>query len=585
MIQPSVSSKIRGVMALFVISLLVLGIVDLLAVRDTLISEKKLKTRHLVEAAHSIVAHYADRQQRGEMSRDAAQTAAKETLRAMRYEGTEYFWINNLEQPVPRMVMHPTVPALDGQLLGGPEQCCATRIQIGHDGEETPLTEKTNLFAAFNQVANQGGHGYVAYDWPKPLTGGGATRERHPKISYVKLFEPWGWLIGSGIYVDDVDAMIRERSMRHLALIALIGSVLALLAALLGRSIIRPLTRNARVLEQMTRGERPLAPLPVERNDEIGSFVLGFNHLQEALKKREEGQRLAASVFENAREGIVITDVSGNIVATNPGFTRLTGYSAEEVKGRNPNLLKSGHQAHDFYTELWATLVTQGYWQGEVVNRRKDGAHYVEMLTITAVRDETGATSHYVGIFSDITVIKEHQSRLDRMAHHDALTELPNRILFADRLQLALKQAERKDDLLAVAFLDLDGFKPVNDRLGHDAGDKLLIEVAQRLRQCVRAGDTVSRFGGDEFVLLLVGLEDMAEAVRIIERALFELARPYRINGDEVAVSASIGLTLSPLDGSDGETLLCQADQAMYAAKQAGRNCYRVYQQPDPATV
>ena len=333
------------------------------------------------------------------------------------------------------------------------------------------------------------------------------------------------------------------------------GRVLGSFAAY-HRTPAAPGPNDIRVLEEVAR----LAGLAIEKD------------------RSAEGLRLAASVFEHAQEGIVITDSAGTIVDVNRSFTQITGYPREEVLGRNPSLLKSGHQDADFYAGMWTSLVRDGQWRGEVWNRRKDGQVFAEFLTISAVRPAPEApASHYVGIFSDITLIKEHQSRLERMAHYDALTQLPNRTLLADRLQLALAHAARAGKQLAVCYLDLDGFKPVNDGFGHEAGDHLLVEVAGRLKACLRGSDTVARLGGDEFVILLGELEGFAECARALDRILHHVAEPYQINGTPVFISASAGVTLFPEDGGDADALLRHADQAMYLAKQAGRNRYHLF--------
>ena len=351
-----------------------------------------------------------------------------------------------------------------------------------------------------------------------------------------------------------------------------------------------------RVMADMLAGRRNNCPLPLLRRD--GSSVMvetrvvaGYWNRAPALfgisqdiSERllsEERQKLAASVFENAHEGIMITDPAGVIVAVNPTFTELTGYAREEAVGQNAGLLKSGHHDAAFYREMWLTISDQGYWRGEVWNRKKSGEIFVELLTLSTVRDHRGQISHFVGIFSDITLLKEHQERLERLAHFDALTQLPNRMLFADRLQLAMAQTERSRKLLAISYLDLDGFKPVNDTFGHAMGDRLLVEVAQRLKQCIRAGDTVARLGGDEFVLLFAGLDDLQECNRAVSRVLSTLALPFTLSGQAIQISASVGVTLYPEDGSDADTLLRHADQAMYAAKQSGRNRFHLF---DPET-
>ncbi|MBL8485253.1 MAG: EAL domain-containing protein [Rhodocyclaceae bacterium] len=296
-----------------------------------------------------------------------------------------------------------------------------------------------------------------------------------------------------------------------------------------------------------------------------------------ARRAAEERLRLAASVFDHAQEGIVICDPGPRILNVNETFTRVTGYAREEAIGQNPNFLRSGHQDADFYRTMWAALKRDGSWRGELWNRRKSGEVYAEHLTITAVRDADGTLTHYVGVFTDITAIKENQRRLERMAYYDTLTQLPNRSLLADRLQVALARAQREHTLLAVCYLDLDGFKAINDLLGHAAGDALLVEVAERLSHSVRAGDTVARLGGDEFAVLMGGLAGIEDCEHAIERLLQRLDQPYTVCEREFGVTASIGVTLHPLDGGDPDNLLRHADQAMYNAKQAGRNRYHLF--------
>ena len=285
----------------------------------------------------------------------------------------------------------------------------------------------------------------------------------------------------------------------------------------------------------------------------------------------------AASVFKHANEGIMITDPEGSILDVNAAFTRITGYSRDEVLGQNPRLLKSGRYAPAFYAEMWQTLQAQGSWTGEIWNRRKNGEVYAEMLTISAVCDPDGRAQRYVALFSDITALKEHESQLEHIAHYDTLTTLPNRVLLADRLQQALAQALRRGTRLAVVYLDLDGFKAVNDSHGHDAGDQLLIAVAHRMKQALREGDTLARIGGDEFVAVLLDLVDI-EASALLTRLLTAAAEPVQVNDLVLQVSASVGVTFYPQAGEiDAEQLLRQADQAMYRAKLAGKNRYHVF--------
>ncbi len=294
--------------------------------------------------------------------------------------------------------------------------------------------------------------------------------------------------------------------------------------------------------------------------------------------RSEERLLLAASVFSHACEGIMITNVAGSIVEVNEAFMRITGYSRHEVIGKNPGMFKSGRQGPDFYACMWRALHEKGYWAGEVWNRRKGGEFFAASLTISAVRDAAGGTRHYVALFTDITAQKEHQQQLEHIAHYDALTGLPNRVLLADRMRQALAQSRRRDQQLAVAFIDLDGFKAINDSHGHEAGDQLLIVLADRMRQTLRDGDTIARLGGDEFVAVLVDLPDLQASVPFIVRLLAAAAQPVEINGLVLRVSASIGVSFQvPMEDGDADQLMRQADQAMYQAKLAGKNRYHVF--------
>ncbi|MEW8230228.1 MAG: EAL domain-containing protein [Candidatus Thiodiazotropha endolucinida] len=307
--------------------------------------------------------------------------------------------------------------------------------------------------------------------------------------------------------------------------------------------------------------------------------VLIDKQLRMAHRTAEEKLRLADRAFQNTAEGITVTDASGNIVSTNPAFEAITGYSHEEVLGQNPRVLKSGHHPDSFYKEMWDTLLLTGHWRGEIWNRRKNGDAYPEWLTISAVKDGNDETTHYVGVFTDISQIKEAQDQINFLAHHDALTRLPNRALFRERFDHALMHARRENASIALLFLDLDRFKTVNDTLGHPVGDQVLLEVSKRMNQIIRASDTLARLGGDEFVLLLEEQTD-AQHAAVVARKLIDLfSRPMIIGEHELVVTASIGITLYPNDGDDPDKLIRHADRAMYEAKQQGRNTYRFFTQ------
>jgi diguanylate cyclase (GGDEF)-like protein/PAS domain S-box-containing protein len=311
--------------------------------------------------------------------------------------------------------------------------------------------------------------------------------------------------------------------------------------------------------------------------DAIGGVVLFAKDIT-PQKLSEEHLRQAASVFTHASEGILITDADGKIIDVNEMFSRTTGYSREEVLGRTPRLLKSGLQGPEFYEAMWRAIKEKGQWSGEIWNRKKNGNVYAEMLTINAVKDGSGNVLQYVALFSDITVLKEHEQQIERVSHYDALTGLPNRALLGDRLRQAMVQSRRQKRLLAVVCLDLDGFKAINDRHGHEAGDRFLAAVAQSMKQTLREGDTLSRLGGDEFALVILDLADVAVCEPMLDRLLEAAAKPAQVGNSIMHVSASVGVAFYPqADEIDADQLLRQADQAMYQAKLAGRNRYHIF--------
>jgi diguanylate cyclase (GGDEF)-like protein/PAS domain S-box-containing protein len=298
--------------------------------------------------------------------------------------------------------------------------------------------------------------------------------------------------------------------------------------------------------------------------------MIGTNADISPQREREEALRLAATVFNTVDEAVLVTGPDNRIIAVNPSFSRITGYSADEVIGRNPRLLSSGTQPQAFYTQMWDTLLATGNWTGEIWNRRKSGELYVEWLSINLVLDDKGDIFRYVAVFSDISERKVAEERLHRLAHYDVLTDLPNRVLLNDRLQQALANARRNKDRMALMFLDLDKFKPVNDTLGHNIGDLLLKELAQRLQHCVRESDTVARIGGDEFVVLLPSIDEEQDAVRVADKILQALKQPFGLAGHQLHVSSSIGIAVYPEHGEDDKQLSRNADTAMYHAKKSG---------------
>ena len=298
------------------------------------------------------------------------------------------------------------------------------------------------------------------------------------------------------------------------------------------------------------------------------------------ITQQKEGERrllLFSEVFRQIGEGILITDADNHIVQVNDAVERITGHTREELIGREPGSLKSGLHEPSFYAGLWRTLRSNGYWQGEMLDQKQDGTVIPLLMSISEVRDVAGVLTHHIAVMSDISSLKETQSRLDFLAHHDALTELPNRLLLNDRLSHAIDRARRDDHPLAVLFIDLDRFKNVNDTLGHEAGDRVLIESAHRLRTMVRRSDTLARLGGDEFVVLMESGASQASASLLADKIVAAFRQPFSVGGIDLHIGSSIGIALYPDDGEDAGTLLKNADTAMYRAKAAGRESHARY--------
>jgi len=297
----------------------------------------------------------------------------------------------------------------------------------------------------------------------------------------------------------------------------------------------------------------------------------------EEKDKRAAELTLAASVFIHALEGVVITDAATKVIDVNHSFTKITGYSHEEAVGKIPHLFQTARHSNEFYVAMWDKIDTAGQWVGEILGCRKNGEEYVASITVSAVKDVAGEISHYVALFSDTTQQREHQSQLEKMAHYDTLTKLPNRALLADRLNQTMLQCQRHHHSLAVVFMDLDGFKSVNDTHGHAVGDELLIVVSQRMNFALRDVDTLARIGGDEFIVVLTDLINADDYKPVLERLLLAVSEPITVGNVTLKVSASIGVTLYPQDDADADILIRHADQAMYMAKKAGKNGYHLF--------
>lgn len=304
-----------------------------------------------------------------------------------------------------------------------------------------------------------------------------------------------------------------------------------------------------------------------------------LNALQQCalMVKSQLENQLFLKIFETSLNAIVVTDLNGKIISANPAFKDITGYDPNEISQKNMHILKSGKHDKDFYEKLWNSLNSTGNWEGEIWNRNKNGELFIELLSINTVKDSLDNPVYYVGIFSDITERKAMELHIQHLAHHDLLTNLPNRTLLTDRIEQALLMAERTKHQLAIMFIDLDYFKKVNDELGHEVGDILLQQVAERLKLCLRSADTVSRYGGDEFVILLPEIATIEDATIIAQRIVKSIKEPFLINEHVANISSSIGISIYPNDSLQHDDLIRCADEAMYESKRNGKDTYRLF--------
>ena len=373
-------------------------------------------------------------------------------------------------------------------------------------------------------------------------------------------------LTGAPVCVSDVPSDPRWDGVRQLAAAHRIGSCWSI-----------PIFAENRYLlgTFAITSEHKRAPTPFHtRVLDTSSYLAGI-----IIRNWQREQRLLQwnAVFDNASEGMVITDINGLIIDVNQSFTKITGYTPDEVKGRTPHVLNSGKHDKSFFQALWASLAETGRWQGEIWNRRKSGDVYPEWLSVSRIQNREGETCNYVGVFSDISSLKESERKLYHMAHHDPLTGLPNRLLMTARLEHAIGQAKRNPARLAVLFLDLDRFKNINDAYGHEIGDQLLVNVASRLKVRLREQDTIARLGGDEFVVILEQIQSADCAMTIASSFIESLSRPFNLVNNEVYATPSIGIAMYPEDGTESDTLIKNADIAMYRAKEQGRHRYCLY--------
>lgn len=419
---------------------------------------------------------------------------------------------------------------------------------------ELPSAQQRQIVEQLLTIAREGG-GVARYQWLNPATG-----RVSPKLSVVRPYEAWNWVLVAGSHEDGLQAhldkefaILRDDIHRNL-----LTTLIVLGLAMLGAGVFS--WRFSRWMQGV-----------------FDRYREGIEHRNRQLLENERQLRLAAQVFEGGSEGIVITDADNRILTVNQAFCTITGYEPSEVIGQNPRILASGRQGEDFYRTMWQGLQSFGRWSGEIWNRRKDGSIYPEWLSISVVRDQDGKVLHHIAVFSDMTERKAAEARARHLAEYDALTNLPNRILFRDRLGQAVAAAARQGSRLAVMCIDLDRFKNINDSLGHSVGDQVLCQLAERLLESVRSSDTVSRIGGDEFAVLLPDFDVPDRVASVAEKLLQVLARPLQVGSYELVVTPSIGIAVYPEDGDDEASLLKNADAAVLHAKEHGRNNFQFF--------
>lgn len=529
----------------------VIGVGGLNTLHDRLLIERQNQSRLLVQGALGYMDRLDGMVRAGVLTQGEAMDRAISAVAAMSARQGDYLWINDLH---PRVIWHP---------MGS---------WMGRDVSDFTDSDGRHLFREFVDRTNSIDGTFVHYSWPDPKTG-----QMGAKISYVERFAPWGWVVGSGLYLDDLHRAWRQAAISWGITAGLALLVCMALAWVLGHSITKPLRKITRSMRLLAHGHDVEVP-ETSRGDEIGDLTRAMAVFRQYLIQREEARLAhdrvlarAKTVFDHISEAVMLTDEANRIIMVNPSFTRITGYSLDEVVGKTPDVLSSGRHDAGFYQALWRELRENGEWQGEIWNRTKSGAIYPESLSITQLRQPDGRMDGYVATFMDITDRKRREARVRWRAEHDSLTGLCNRAQFESRLADAVRIAADTSSLAAVMYLDLDGFKPVNDSLGHAAGDQVLKRVAKRIEAAVRGDDVVARLGGDEFVVLVEGLVAADDVSRIAAKLVNSLAQPFDIDHQSITIGVSIGIALFPRDGTNPETLLAAADGAMYQAKHLGR--------------
>ncbi len=472
---------------------------------------------------------------------------------------------------------------LDSKKTKGKDIFLLTKGGLVLSGPEAPRSELDQLAPLTMQAIKQSdtNGGYLLEKW----SDGKTYLVGYAKSSGYRDYPGMGWISLMRQDVTQAFAPARELRFRILMMGIVLGVLFAWLGWLMAGRIAGPITRISEAADKIAAGEL-VYDVPEQQGDgEVARLSAAIHNMVETLtkeitqrRKAEDGLRLSAKVFEQNSEAIMITDADYAIVSVNRAFTQITGYSEVEAIGRNPRFLASGRQNQSYYQNFYEALERTGLWRGEIWNKRKNGEIFPQWSTVSVLRDDAGAITHYIAVFLDITERKKEEEHIQYLANYDVLTGLPNRYLLGDRLENALNMAQRHETKLAVLFIDLDHFKNVNDSLGHDVGDELLKTISLRLKACLRRSDTIARQGGDEFIALLGDLNSEDEVTFVAEKMIDSLRGEFKVGEHQLSISLSIGVSIYPDDGDSAVQLLRNADLAMYRAKDSGRSQFQYYE-------
>lgn len=532
-----------------VAAFIVLFTLSLLEQRKAILAAYEARNASVVDLTVSMLQQIDSRRLDGLMDLKTAQDQAKASLRTLRYDDGDYIFALGLDGS---FIVNPGFPHLEGTVL-----------------RELVDVEGRPLLARLADVAAQGG-GAVRYRYPR--LGGGESVE---KTSSVRLFAPWGWVVGSGAYVDDVQAMFAKRARQFAAVVVPLGLVLIAGVFWLARSVSVPLRDLVAGVHAIRRGDLDRAVPHTDRADELGQLAEAVESLRQVAVMEDEVRRsreLMAKVFDTSREAVLITDHSGRIVLASAAFCAISGYAAADLVGQKASILKSGHHDDEFFADMWTRLINGGAWEGEVWNRRANGEVLVVYERISAIRDESGRILNFVALMHDVVEHSRNQRGARFLPMHDPLTNLADHDLLAEQASRMLAKALRSGRPVALLVVDVDDFTRVNATHGMVAGDEILRFIALRLMKVVRGVDMVARLGSDDYAVLMEDYAGPDEIAVVADRIVEVMRAPLSIGDCKIEISVSVGIAQVPQDGRGFSQLLKAARAAQGQAKARGGN-------------